>query len=68
MKVLGQGWRASSGYWRFFFSSEDPDLIFSDLEPSVISVSEDLMPSLASVWTRYIHGAQISMQTHVHIK
>lgn len=64
LKVLGQGWRAPSESW-VFFSPEDPDLILSDLGPSLISVSEDLIPSLASVWTRYIHGAQICTQTHI---
>lgn len=36
LKVLGQGWRARSENWLFFFSPEDPDLILSDLGPSVI--------------------------------
>lgn len=61
-------WAGLEGSFRelaFFFNPEDPDLILSDLGPSLISVSEDLIPSLASVWTRYIHGAQICTQTHI---
>lgn len=65
LKCLGRvgGLVQRTGF--FFFNPEDPDLILSDLGPSLISVSEDLIPSLASVWTRYIHGAQICTQTHI---